>query len=147
MESRAMRLGPSRPLLALSFLTLIAFTAPRPVAAASITPEQAGITNFGEVNENYFRGAQPDQAGFERLSKLGVKTIIDLQEKGKEEEPGWVKTAGMKYFCIPLSGNHAATDAQAAQFLTLVNDPANQPVYVHCAAGRHRTGEMTGIYR
>ena len=34
-----------------------------------------------------------------------------------------------------------------AQFLALVNDPANQPVYVHCAGGRHRTGVMTAAYR
>jgi len=31
--------------------------------------------------------------------------------------------------------------------LKLVNDPANWPVYVHCAGGRHRTGAMTAIYR
>jgi protein tyrosine/serine phosphatase len=28
-----------------------------------------------------------------------------------------------------------------------VDDPANQPVYVHCVGGRHRTGVMTAIYR
>jgi protein tyrosine/serine phosphatase len=28
-----------------------------------------------------------------------------------------------------------------------VNDPANQPVYVHCQGGRHRTGVMTAVYR
>jgi protein tyrosine/serine phosphatase len=33
------------------------------------------------------------------------------------------------------------------QFLKIVNDPANQPVYVHCVGGRHRTGVMTAVYR
>ena len=28
-----------------------------------------------------------------------------------------------------------------------MNDPANQPVYVHCQGGRHRTGIMTAVYR
>ena|SRR5215475_14411618 len=126
---------------------LFTLLAPGTAAAVSITPEQAGIGNFGQVNENYFRGAQPDREGFHRLGTLGVKTIIDLQEKGKAEEPGWVKEAGMQYFCVPLSGSHPANDSQTARFLDLVNDPANWPVYVHCAAGRHRTGEMTGIYR
>ena len=37
--------------------------------------------------------------------------------------------------------------AHAPQFLKLVNDPANQPVYVHCAGGKHRTGVMTAVYR
>ena len=32
-------------------------------------------------------------------------------------------------------------------FLKIVNDPKNQPVYVHCVGGRHRTGVMTAIYR
>jgi protein tyrosine phosphatase (PTP) superfamily phosphohydrolase (DUF442 family) len=145
MDVRAPR--PARFSLVPLFISLISIAAPRMAGAITITADQAGITNFGQINENYFRGAQPNQEGFHRLARLGVKTIVDLQEKGKEEEPGWVQSAGMKYFCIPLSGNHPATDAQTAQFLQLVNDPANWPVYVHCAAGRHRTGEMTGIYR
>ena len=32
-------------------------------------------------------------------------------------------------------------------FLQVVNDPANQPVFVHCKGGRHRTGAMTATYR
>ena len=28
-----------------------------------------------------------------------------------------------------------------------MNDPASQPVYVHCVGGRHRTGVMTAAYR
>jgi protein tyrosine/serine phosphatase len=28
-----------------------------------------------------------------------------------------------------------------------VNDPARQPVYLHCKGGKHRTGVMTAIYR
>jgi protein tyrosine/serine phosphatase len=31
--------------------------------------------------------------------------------------------------------------------MRIVNDPANQPVYVHCVGGRHRTGVMTAAYR
>ena len=43
---------------------------------------------------------------------------------------------------------HAAPTAeQIATFLALVNDGQNQPVYVHCTGGRHRTGVMTAIYR
>jgi len=41
----------------------------------------------------------------------------------------------------------APTSAQLAEFLKIVNDPAQQPVYVHCVGGRHRTGVMTAVYR
>lgn len=105
------------------------------------------IENFGRVNENYYRGAQPTQSGFAELKRLGVKTVIDLQEDGLTEEPNWVRSAGMQYFNIPLSSRRPATAEQTAYFLQLVNDANNWPVYVHCAGGRHRTGEMTAIYR
>ncbi len=106
-----------------------------------------GISNFGRINENYYRGGQPDIAGFDALKKIGVKTVIDLQKDGKREEPGWVQKAGLRYFNIPLSSHSPATTGQTQYFLKLVTDPANWPVYVHCAGGRHRTGEMTAIYR
>ena len=38
-------------------------------------------------------------------------------------------------------------ETAVAQFLKLVDDPANQPVYVHCQGGRHRTGVMTAVFR
>src|SRR6185369_7047625 len=94
-----------------------------------------------------FRGAQPDPRGFIALKQLGIKTVIDLQEDGKKEEANWAQSAGLKYINIPLSSKQAAGDERTTQFLQLVNDPANLPVYVHCAGGRHRTGEMTAIYR
>jgi tyrosine-protein phosphatase SIW14 len=132
------------------FATLLAplvFAATAIAGALTITPEQAGISNFGQVNEHYFRGAQPDLAAFQRLKELGIRTVIDLKENGKDQESAWVEGAGMQYFRIPLSSSRPATAEETAHFLRLVNDSGNWPVYVHCAGGRHRTGEMTGIYR
>jgi protein tyrosine/serine phosphatase len=63
------------------------------------------------------------------------------------KEKAWAQSAGLKYFNIPLSTSRPATAQQTEYFLKLVNNPANWPVYVHCAAGRHRTGAMTAIYR
>ena len=105
------------------------------------------IDNFGQISKDYYRGAQPDSNGFAQLKKLGVKTVIDLQDDGKAKEESWVRTAGMQYFRVPLSSTDRAGDQQTAYFLSLVNNPDNLPVYVHCAGGRHRTGEMTAIYR
>jgi protein tyrosine/serine phosphatase len=53
----------------------------------------------------------------------------------------------MNFIRIPMTTHAAPTPEQVAQFLKLVDDPANQPVYVHCQGGRHRTGVMTAIYR
>jgi tyrosine-protein phosphatase SIW14 len=118
--------------------------------AASVTQTKTsaeGIENFGKVNENYYRGSQPDAEGFMRLKKLGVKTVIDLRKDSEPGEAAEVRAAGMQYFNIPLKANRPATEEQTAYFLKLVNDSSNWPVYVHCKGGRHRTGALTAIYR
>ena len=53
----------------------------------------------------------------------------------------------MRYVPIPMSTRKAPTSQQLETFLSVVNDPASQPVYVHCVGGRHRTGVMTAVYR
>jgi protein tyrosine/serine phosphatase len=118
--------------------------------AASVTQTKTaagGIENFGKVNDNYYRGSQPDANGFAELKKLGVKTVIDLRKDYVPQAQEWVRAAGMQYFNIPLKASRPATEEQTEYFLKLVNDPNNWPVYVHCKGGRHRTGALTGIYR
>jgi protein tyrosine/serine phosphatase len=112
------------------------------VTRASIT-----IGNFGEVTPTYFRGEQPEGSEYATLAAFGIKTVIDLQADGQSNERGLVERAGMKFHRIPMTTHVAPTKAQIAEFLKLVNDPANQPVYVHCAGGKHRTGVMTAVYR
>ncbi len=115
--------------------------------ATSAALKQIQIDNFGEVNANYFRGAQPMDHDYKDLATLGVKTVIDLTKDGRDDEAGLVKQAGMQFYRIPLTTTDRPSDEAVAQFLKIVTDPANQPVYVHCQGGRHRTGTMTAVYR
>ncbi len=131
----------------LAFLLASTLTTAVCVESQTPIPARIDIDNFGRANENYYRGAQPDAVGFAELKRLGIKTVIDLQEDGERDEPTWVREAGMQYFNIPLSGRRPATAAETEYFLKLVNEAQYWPVYVHCAGGRHRTGEMTAIYR
>jgi protein tyrosine/serine phosphatase len=105
------------------------------------------IANFGRISDTYFRGAQPKGHDYADLAALGVKTIIDLTRDGEAAEEAFVEHAGMKFFRIPMTTSDRPADGAVGRFLALVNDPANQPVYVHCQGGRHRTGVMTAIYR
>ena len=109
--------------------------------------DQIHIVNFGRVSDTYYRGAQPAGDDYAALHALGVKTIIDLQEYGDSAEPAAAKAAGLKYVRIGMNTRIIPTAAQLEQFLSIVNDPAQQPVYVHCAGGHHRTGVMTAVYR
>lgn len=123
-------------------LTIATTLVAAPVQAAAVQ-----IDNFGKVNERYFRGAQPRGDDFKALSALGVKLIIDLASEGDASEEANSRAAGMSFVRIPMSTHQAPSPAVIAKFLALVNDPANQPVYVHCIGGKHRTGVMTAIYR
>ena len=137
-----------------AFLRCVLATA---IAVAPAMPAMAGesrvtrtaitIGNFGEVTPTYYRGEQPEGAEYASLAAFGIKTVIDLQADGQSGEKGQVEKAGMQFHRIGMTTHTAPTKAQIAEFLKLVNDPANQPVYVHCAGGKHRTGVMTAIYR
>jgi protein tyrosine/serine phosphatase len=117
-----------------------------PLVAQS-TPRVA-IDNFGQVNTTYFRGAQPVGHDYDDLASSGVKTLIDLtSDDTQPDEPAMAAAAGLKYFHIPMTTHVVPTAAQVTQFMALVNDPQNLPVYVHCVGGSHRTGVMTAVYR
>lgn len=105
------------------------------------------ISNFGCINERFYRGAQPSGRDYGDLASIGVKTVVDLQEDGERNEQRMVEAAGMKFFRIGLSDSSWPSADKAEQFLKIVNDPSNQPVFVHCHGGRHRAGIMTAIYR
>lgn len=106
------------------------------------------IDNFGRVNPNYYRGAQPKGRDYADLAAIGVKTLIDLtSDDASADEKMMAERAGMKYFQIPMTTHSAPTPSMVADFLKIAADGANQPVYVHCVGGRHRTGVMTAVYR
>jgi len=105
------------------------------------------IENFGRINENYYRGAQPKQNDYADLAALGVKAVVDLQREGLADEAALAESLGMRFYRIGLSSRSIPLSEDVARFLAIVNDPANQPVFVHCHVGRHRTGVMTAIYR
>jgi protein tyrosine/serine phosphatase len=132
-------------LLRTAFALALVLASAAQIAAAA---PSIRIENFGTMNANYYRGAQPKGRDYGDLAALGVKTIIDLQDvDGDRNESVMAKAAGLAYYRIPMSTHRAPTDEQLARFFKLVNDPAAQPVYVHCKGGRHRTGVMTAAYR
>jgi protein tyrosine/serine phosphatase len=125
----------------------IADTVAPATASKAVALRRIRIDNFGRVNDNFYRGSQPNGSDYADLAALGVKTVIDLQKNGPSNEAGIVQRAGMRFFRIPMTTSEPPRSGQIAEFFTIINDPANQPVYVHCAGGRHRTGTMTALYR
>jgi protein tyrosine/serine phosphatase len=105
------------------------------------------IKNFGQMDERFFRGAQPKESDYRDLAALGIKTVIDLRDDPTGNEARDVEAAGMHYVNIPMSDSGRPRDSQIEQFLKLASDPGTGKFFVHCAGGRHRTGVMGAVYR
>jgi tyrosine-protein phosphatase SIW14 len=105
------------------------------------------VENFGKVNENFYRGAQPEEDQYEQLAGLGVKTILDLRHDPKSYAKTMAERAGLRYINLPMSDTKYPPEEQVKQFLELANTAENWPMFVHCAGGRHRTGAMLAVYR
>jgi protein tyrosine phosphatase (PTP) superfamily phosphohydrolase (DUF442 family) len=116
--------------------------------ALATTIAAPAISNFDIVSEGLWRGAAPSNQALQKLADSGVKTIVDLRMAGQgaQEEASRAKKLGIKYVHIPL-GFMGPSLFKVGQFLNIVNNPANQPVFVHCRYGADRTGALVAVFR
>ena len=106
------------------------------------------IKNFGQMDERFYRGAEPKGLeDIQALKELGIHTVIDLQEKPEPAERGSVESLGMRYVNIPMVDKAYPKPEWVASFMKTVDDPSTGKFFVHCAGGRHRTGAMGAVYR
>lgn len=144
--------------VAITFI-LAGNTGPRRVAASADAPAlplnekgaqvSATLPMFRRLDANYTRGAQPRSGGIETLTRLGVKTVVDLRSiYDHTDDIGLAaEKAGLRYYWLPMGIWNPPTDDQAREFVAQVMDEARGPFYVFCDDGLHRTGEMSAIYR
>ncbi len=133
-------------MVAAASIALFSFAA----VSAQTSPSQfpnIDIINFGQMTDTYYRGGQPEPDDYPALAALGIKTIIDLRNDPTSYEKSAAEAAGMHYVNIPMSGWKSPKESQIAEFLKVMEDPATGTVYVHCKAGKHRTGMTGAIYR
>jgi len=137
-----------RSLAASLFAILLLSVAAAAKDAKSQAFPNVHIKNFGQMDERFYRGAEPKSLeDFQALKQLGVNTVIDLQAEPASAERGMVEAQGMRYVNIPMVDKAYPKPEWVAAFLKTVNDPATGKFFVHCAGGRHRTGAMGAVYR
>ena len=100
-----------------------------------------------KVSPNFTRGSRiDDPKGYEKFKEQGFKGIVDLTLEGTHDADLAPK-AGLNTLNVKILDNASPTNAQMKQFLDFVTDPKNEPAYVHCEAGKGRTGVATAVYR
>lgn len=132
-----------------AFVALLAgatFASAQAVPTAPKAFPNIKIENFGQMDERFYRGAQPTAEDYKALKEMGIDTIVDLRKDSEDYSKSTVESLGMKYVNIPMTG-WTTKDESVAEFLKVANDPASGEFFVHCAAGKHRTGLAGAIYR
>src|SRR5205823_8741901 len=105
-----------------------------------------GVSNFGEVTPELYRGGQPTPQGWQRLVKMGINVVVDLRLTGAAQESREADRLGIKFVALPW---HCLfpKDEVFARFLKLVQQNRSKKIFVHCRYGDDRTGMMIAAYR
>ena len=109
--------------------------------------------NFGAVSANVYRGGQPLTCGeLAFLQAQGVKSILKLNDRNSPvdlDEKNAASRFGLRVESIPFSARtigEPGTCPDVHRALAFLEDQSNWPVYVHCTAGKDRTGYIVGLY-
>ena len=104
----------------------------------------AGIENLYRVESDLFRSAVPTSTGFQKLSQMGVKSVLDL--RGGDGDKKEMAGGSLKLFHVPMSA-WGLQNKHVLQALRIVADPQNRPLLIHCQHGADRTGAIVALYR
>src|SRR3954452_21341411 len=74
------------------------------------------ISNFGQLDDRFFRGARPSEKDMIALKSIGINTIIDLTDNSPEEG-AMAEAAGLKYVNVAIPDKSYPTQAMVDEFL------------------------------
>lgn len=116
---------------------------------ASVAQAQNPIPKFSQVSSGIYRGARPLTEGLRTLQKLGVRTIInlddDLEAIGIENREA--RQFNIRMVALPMSAYWFPEDEKVNRILRELDNKDNYPIFVHCQYGEDRTGLIVGLYR
>jgi protein tyrosine phosphatase (PTP) superfamily phosphohydrolase (DUF442 family) len=101
-------------------------------------------TYEAQVDGGLYRGSRLDDAGMAALKQQGIQGVVNLCLENNDDAARAAKV-GLKSLHVPILDNSAPTIAQMMQFIDFAK--SNAPAYVHCEAGKGRTGTAVACYR
>lgn len=114
-----------------------------------ITPIE-GVRNYTRVDATIGCAGATEVKALPGIAKLGYKAVLNLREATEagadiDGSRAAAEAAGLKYLHLPFKASAPEVKA-AGEFLELVADPANQPLFIHCASA-NRVGTLWLIKR
>src|ERR1700681_104193 len=119
---------------------MLAGAAVAAVQAQQVTKEAVpGITNLARVQTTVACAGAVEASAVPDIKKLGFASIINLRQASEqganvEGEGSAAKPVALTYSNIPSNTAAPAPDLVPTS-LAAVTAPANQPAFIHCAAG------------
>lgn len=126
------------------------------VPPAIMLRELRHTRHFATVKEGVlYRSGQLTAQGLRRIQHdHQIRTIVCLRKEcaATLAEQEWCAKNEVRFVRIePRNWNGppggADVDGPLRQFLSVMNDPNNHPVLIHCYAGTHRTGGYVAVWR
>ena len=109
-------------------------------AAQQVTHQNVpGISNFARLETTIACAGVTSASAVPDIKRLGYKSIINLRESSEagadvDGEEAAARSVGLNFVHLPF--NIASPDPKLVDnFIAAVTNPANQPAFVHCAAG------------
>jgi protein tyrosine/serine phosphatase len=123
------------------------------VLAAALAREYFVARRFGAVEPGLYRGGYAQPPALKRiLAAHGIRHILCLanynadEPKGRKEQKVAAEM-GVEFKLLPMPGDGTADFPILDAAADFIADPANRPLFVHCAAGVQRTGAAIVAYR
>ena len=118
---------------------------------ASPPREDSSISakNFLWIGKDFCTGGQPSIEDLNKLKEQGVRSLLNLRRPKEtdlfRQEEEVARSLGMNFFNIPVDSSNLQSE-QVDEFLEVVSEESNHPVFIHCASAG-RVGGFWIIYR
>ena len=109
-----------------------------------------GVRNYTKVDATIGCAGATDPKARAALKERGYKAVLNLREATEEgslipESKAAAEAAGLAFIHVPFKGS-APDDAVADEFLKVVANTTNQPLFINCGSA-NRVGAMWLIKR